>query len=174
MPNNRAEEKVDNKNQKVMANVSEKPVFSWEAPEFAFYSKNSTWYLIIILAAVVLIVFFAWQKNWTAVGVSAAAGIALFAQAQIKPKSLKCALYRSGVVINDRVYTYDEMKSFWIVFSDHPFIRFERARRLSSNVNLPIAEEDPEQIRLFLAKYLPQDEEKGEDLADTIQRWFRF
>ena len=165
-----AEEKVVNKNQI----DTEKPVFTWSAPEFASYSKSSNWFLLIVGAAIVLIAIFVWQKNWTAVGVVAAAALALIIQAKIKPKMLACSLYRSGVVIDERVYPFETLKAFWIVFGEHSYVRLAQAKRLSSNVNLPIAEEDPEQIRLFLAKFLPEEEQKGEDISDTIQRWLRF
>ena len=165
-----AEEKVENKNQI----DAEKPVFAWEAPEFASYSKSSSWFLLIVLIGVALIVIFAWQKNWTAVGVVAAAALALIIQAKTKPKMLKCSLYRNGAVIDERVYPFETLKSFWIVYGEHTYVRIAQAKRLSSNVNLPIAEEDPEQIRLFLAKFLPEEEQNGEDISDTIQRWFRF
>ena len=169
-----AEEKNQNKTADSQVNINEKPVFTWSAPEFVSYTKTSGWFLIIVGAALVLVGLFIWQKNWTAVGVVVAAALALMVQARIKPKTLSCSLYRSGVVVDDRVYPYDSLKSFWIIFGDHPFVRFSQVRRLSTNINMPIAEEDPEQIRLFLSKFLPEDENSGEDLADTIQRWLKF
>jgi len=169
-----AEEKVEDKNQKIAIDVNEKPVFAWTAPEFASYSKSSSWFLLIVVVGIALIGIFVWQKNWTAVGVVAAAALALIIQAKTKPKMLKCSLYRSGAVIDERVYPFEALKSFWIVYGEHPYIRIAQAKRLSSNVNLPIAEEDPEQVRLFLAKFLPEEEQNGEDLSDTIQRWLRF
>ena len=169
-----AEEKVENKNLKVAQDVAEKPVFTWTAPEFAAYSKSSSWFLLVVVAAIVLIGIFVWQKNWTAVAVVAAAALALIIQAKTKPKMQKCSIYRSGVVIDEKVYPFSGLKSFWIVYGEHPYIRIAQAKRLSSNVNLPIAEEDPEQVRLFLAKFLPEEEQNGEDFSDTIQRWLRF
>lgn len=169
-----AEEKIQNKTAGSQVSNSEKPVFTWSAPEFISYTKTGSWFLIITAIALILIGVFIWQKNWTAVGVVVAASAALMVQARVKPKNLECSLYRSGVVIDERVYPYDSLKSFWIVFGDHPFVRFSQIRRLSANINMPIAEEDPEQIRLFLSKFLPEDEKNGEDIADTIQRWLRF
>lgn len=169
-----AEEKNQNKTAEKQVNINEKPVFSWSAPEFVSYTKTSSWFLIITAVALVLIGLFTWQKNWTAVGVVVAAALALMLQAQTKPKTLQCSLYRSGIVIDDKVYPYDSLKSFWIAFSDHPFVRFSQIRRLSSNIHMPISEEDPEQVRLFLSKFLPEDENSGEDISDTIQRWLKF
>ena len=169
-----ADKKEGKKERATAMDAVEKPVFSWEAPEFASYSKNSNWFIIIIAVAVALAALFVWQKNWSAVGVTAAAALALSLQAKTRPKTLKCALFRNGIVIDERVYPFEILKSFWIVFGDHPYARVAQARKLSANIHLPIAEEDPEQIRLFLAKFLPQEDQKGEDLSDTLQRWLRF
>ena len=171
MPDNRSNK---NQNQKAAVNTADKPVFVWSAPAFVQYSKNSQWFLIVSLIAIALAGLFVYLQNWTAVGVVVAAALALILQARAKPKDVDCALFRDGFVIDDKAYRYDDLKSFWIVFSDHPFARFAPARRFSASINMPIAEEDPEQIRLFLAKYLPEDEDKGEDITDTVQRWLRF
>lgn len=154
--------------------ADEKPVFSWTAPEFYNYAKPSGWFAVVSLIAVVLIALFAWQRNWTAIGVVVATFVAFVAQAKAKPKNLKCSLFRSGAVIDERVYQFDTLKSFSIVVGEHSFARLSQTRRWSQDIHLPIAEEDPEQVRLFLSKFLPEDEKAGEDIADRIQRWIRF
>lgn len=153
---------------------SDKPVFSWKASEFAEYKKNSSWYFIIAVAGLAIAGFFAWQKNWTAVVVVVAALAALLSQAVAKPKKISCTLYRQGIVVNEKAYSYNEFKSFWIIYGEHPRIRFEQAKRLSPIINVPIDEEDPDQIKLFISKFLPLDENKGEDISDSIQRWIKF
>ncbi len=153
----------------------EKPVFGWSAAEFSQYKKKTNWYLIIGFSAVILIIIFVWMKNYTAAGVVFAAGLALSAQANVKPKKIKCEIYPSGVVVGEKAYPFDSLKSFWVIFGESRMVRLQPQGRLSASINMPISKnEDPEQIRLFLAKHLPEDEDRGEDIADTIQRWFKF
>jgi len=67
------------------------------------------------------------------------------------------------------------MKSFWVIFGENRMVRLQPQGRLSASVNMPISKnEDPEQVRLYLVKHLPEDENKGEDMADTLQRWIKF
>ncbi len=153
---------------------SDKPVFSWKASEFAQYSKKSIWFIIVSVAAVALALLLYLQQNWTGIAVVVAGAFALLSQARSKPKSISCTVYRQGIVINEKAYAYTEFKSFWIIYGDHPAVRFEPTKKFSVIVNVPIAEEDPEQIKLFLSKFLPMDEKRGEDIADTIQRWIKF
>jgi len=172
-----ADEAKKQKEEKVETKVileSDKPVFSWKAPEFAQYSKNNTWFVIVSLAAIGLAVLFFFQKNWTGMVVAITGGLALLSQARSKPRDVACTLYRQGIVINEKAYSYAEFKSFWIIYGDHPAMRLEPTKRFGAILNVPISEEDPEQVKLFLSKFLPMDENKGEDFSDTIQRWIKF
>jgi len=166
---------ADAKKANVASQSLEKPVFSWSVAEFSQYKKNTNWYLIVGFSAVILIIVFIWMKNYTAAGVVFAAGLALFAQANIIPKKIKCEIYPSGIVIGEKAYPYDSLKSFWVIFGDSKMVRLQPQGRFSASINMPISKnEDPEQVRLFIAKHLPEDEDKGEDVADTIQRWIKF
>jgi len=166
---------ADTKKKSATDKSLEKPVFSWSAAEFSQYKKSTNWYLIVGFSAVILIIIFVWIRNYTAAGVVFAAGLALFAQANIKPKKVKCEIYPSGVVVGEKAYPYDNMKSFWVIFGESRMIRLQPQGRFSASINMPISKnEDPEQVRLYLAKHLPEDENKGEDIADTIQRWLKF
>jgi len=153
---------------------NEEPIFSWEAQEFAVYDKGNTWSLYIVIGAVVLIGIFVWQKNWTGVALAVAAAAAMISQGHSKPKPVKCAIFQGGVVLNDKPYNFADLKAFWLVDGDHPMVRLEKASRFTMPVNLPIGKTNPEQIRLYLAKRLPEHEDRGEDAADRISRWLKF
>ncbi|OQB06655.1 MAG: hypothetical protein BWY19_00002 [bacterium ADurb.Bin212] len=153
--------------------TDEKPVFTWKAAETASYKKDTLWFVLISLAALALIAFFVWDKNWTAAGVIAAAAFALMSFSRSTSRKITCDLYRSGVVIDGKTYRYADLKSFWMIYGQHPAARFSKPGRLSMHINMPIAEEDPEQIRLFLSKYLPEEADKGEDISDVLTRWFK-
>ncbi len=152
----------------------DEPVFSWKAKEFALYQKSAGWFAVIILAALVLAAYFVWVKSWTAAGVVAAGLFALFSTSGLLPKKIECAIYKSGVVIDGKAHRFTDLKSFWVVYGDHPEVRFQRPGFMAQSIHLPLAEEDPEQIRLFLIKFLPEDQNRGEDLTDTISRWIKF
>ena len=160
--------------EKAFNQTDEKPVFVWKASEFASYQKSPGWFIMIVFIALVLIGIFVWMKNWTAAGLVFASALALFSVSRTAPKKVSCSLYHSGVVIDQKAYHFSDLKSFWLLAGEHPSIRFTKAGRFTTPVNMPIADEDPEQIRLFLSKYLPQETDKGEDIADSISRWIRF
>jgi len=154
---------------------NDSPVFSWQAPEFSTTKRNVKKLAGSILIAVAIAVIFIWQKQWTSVGVVVMAMIVLITLSSVRPKNVKCAIYRAGVIIDDKVYNFDQLKSFWLVYTDRYKIRLQLVGKFSGQVTMPLTDsEDPEQMRMFLAKYLPEEAEKGQDLNDMINHWLRF
>ncbi|TSC93446.1 MAG: Uncharacterized protein Athens101428_683 [Candidatus Berkelbacteria bacterium Athens1014_28] len=99
----------------------------------------------------------------------------LISQSRTSGKKKSYAIYDQGITIDDRVYGFDQLKSFWIFDSQgRAIVRFEQLSRLALPIEMPIDLENPEQVRLFLSKHLPEAEDRGEDVADKINRWIKF
>lgn len=154
--------------------ASQQPVFAWEAEEFGVYQKSGSWGILVAFVAVIVIVVFVLQKNWTGVALAVAAAIALISQGFSKPKKIRVAVFDGGVVINDKPHNFGEMKGFWLLASPHPMVRFERVSRFAMPISMPLGETNVDQVRSFLLKRLPEHEDRGEDLSDTISRWIKF
>ena len=153
---------------------SEKPVFSWQSPEFIRYERDHRWTLAIIGVAVVLAVILGFQSQWSGVGVVVAAALIFIFLSGTKPKNVKCAVYPEGIVVDDKVYDFSQFKSFWLIIGDMTKIRLQLTGRFSGVVTMPMKDEDPEQIRLFIGKHLPESDEQREDATDLINRILRF
>jgi len=161
--------------EKVEITSADKPLFFWQAVEFESQKKSASWFVYVVVAALAIIGIFVWQRQWLSIGVTIAAVAALWSQARTSGRKKNYAIYDQGVTIDNRVYTFDQFKSFWIFpHQDRLVIRFEQLRRLALPIEMPVEGENPDQIRLLLAKHLPEEEEKGEDVMDTINRWIRF
>jgi len=153
----------------------DKPAFFWQAIEFESQEKNKSWFLYLFLIAIVLCAAFIWLKLWLAAAVTIAAAFALYSQASTSGKKKSYAIYNQGVTIDNKVYTFDQFKSFWIFPSEERIIlRFEQLKRFALPIEMRIEGENADQIRLFLAKHLPEQEEKGEDIMDKVNRWIKF
>jgi len=152
---------------------SEKPIFAWKSPEFIRYKKNRRWHAVFILVVIVLTIIFALLHQWSGVIMVVVAGIVLLILSGTNPKEVSCAVYKEGIVINDRVFDFAQFKSFWVTYSDLPKIKLQSLGRFAGQIIMPLGQEDPEQLRLYLSKHLPEDEDKGEDLTDMINRLIR-
>lgn len=152
-----------------------KPVFSWQSPEFMRYEKDKKWSFYVVLISVILIGVFVLLKQWSGAALILVASIVLSILSNAKPKTVKCAIYNEGVVVNEKVYTFTQFKKFWISGTpDLPKIVFQLTGAFSGIVNLPMQNEDPEQIRLFLVKHVPEETDHVDDVSEVINRIFRF
>ena len=166
--------KSDEKKANKVINPSEEPVFSWEAEEFPIYQKGNVWTLLVIGSALALIAVFIWLKNWTGIALAVAAAAALISQGHSKPKKVQCVVFQGGIVVNNKPYNFADLKSFWTLETPYPAVRIEKASRLSMPLTVPLGNFDPEQVRLYLSKRLPEHEDRGEDVSDLVGRWLKF
>ena len=153
--------------------IASKPVFSWQSPEFIRYEKNWKWFLTIFGIAAFFAGIFYWQKQLSGAAMVVVAAVVLAILSEMKPKNVKCAIYREGVVVDDKVYTFGQFKSFAVGGRDLPKMRFQLAGRFAGQVVMPMQGQNVEQIILFVSKFLPETNEGG-DLVDTINSIFRF
>jgi hypothetical protein len=154
---------------------TDKPVFYWQATEFESHDKPSNWLLYVIIVAGLLTAALIYMKMWLGAAVVIAACFALYSQAHLRGQKRNYAIYNQGVTVDNKVYTFDQFKSFWtFLYQDRVVVRLEQSKPLAMPVEMPIGEENPEQIRLFLSKHLPEIEDRGEDISDTINRWIKF
>ena len=166
---------ADSQNPKINSISSDKPLFSWKAAEFVEYKKTPLWYFVVSSISIILGLTFAYYQIWTATIVAGAGLAALLAQAGIKPKKNLYELYREGLAIDKKPYRFNEFKSFWIISGPAiPNIRFEKSGRFAGHLNVPVEDEDPDQLRLFLKKFLPENTSGGRDIQDILSHWFRF
>jgi len=115
------------------------------------------------------------MRLWLAAAVVIAAAFAMYSQSRSSGSKRSYAIYSQGVTIDNRVYTFDQFKSFWVFpYEQRIILRFEQVKRFSLPVEMPLDEKNVEQIRLFLSKHLPEEEGRGEDITDTINRWIKF
>ena len=170
-----AEEKKGTAVVKPKVNIAlDKPVFSWQSPEFVRYKRDNKWLVYFIMASIVLCVVLGFMQIWSGVVLVAVAAIVFIILSESHPKIINSAIYAEGLVIDDKVYNYEQLKSFWISFGDLPKAKFQLVGRLAGQIVMPLGDEDPEQIRLFLSKHMPEEEDRGEDVTDMINRILRF
>jgi len=152
----------------------DKPILAWESPDRVIYSKGALWYITVVVIALALATILYFQHLLSGVALVFAAVIMFMFMSQSKPRSVKSAVYTQGIVIADKVYRYSDFKSFWITLADVPKARLQMTGIAGGVLTMPLVGVDPEQIRLYLSRYLPEDDDKGEDLSETVNRFLRF
>lgn len=151
-----------------------KPIFAWKSPDAVVVERGGNWHVIIVVAAAVLAGLLYWQGLLTGVVLVVVAAVILVMTSRLKPREVKCAIFAEGIVVDDKAYEYGEFKSFWLSAGELPKLKLQRTGRIAGQVEMPLSNIDINQIRLYVSKHLPQEDDKGEDLVDYINRILRF
>lgn len=144
----------------------------WEAPEYAHHERGTGWYvifgvvtLLLVVAAILII------KSITFAILVPVMAVALFVYTQHAPEVLRYTLSRKGLHINDKLFMYNQFKSFGIVDHNgmHSAVLVPRKRfQLGQTVYFPA--EVGEQLVDMLAARLPMKELEPDALDRLLAR----
>lgn len=155
----------------------EKPIFKWQSSDSISQKRNYKTYLILFLVSAGLAYIFYLLDFLSATVLVVVSALTLSILSNHKPRVVKVALFASGLLIDDKLYFYDQFKSFHLLLGEILKIRLTPIGLLSSYATFPLSPEsgvDIDQIVLFLSKKLPREDDKGEDLVDQVNRFLHF
>ena len=149
-------------------------LFHWQAPEFETYEKSNRWYLIaaLILAAIVI---YALITNSLIMAITfILIGVVGYIYLQKEPRILNFFITYDGIVVENEIYDFDDIKSFWIFYEPGQIkvISLHMKGKLLPYVHIPIHNEDPVKIRKILLQFIPEVKQEI-TMIDTIERLLR-
>lgn len=156
--------------------MEKKHEISWTAPEFIHYPKSLNWYLAAGGAALVLVVYFAFQKDFLTATMFVLLFLIVFFFARAKPRQVHITLSAHGIKLNDSRISYQQIKTFWLVYEPPEIktVNFETSAYLNRYLTLQLGDGDPSEIRDFLLEYLLEDLDREERMPDKISRTLKF
>lgn len=147
------------------------PHISWEAPSF-YYNPQKRYLSLVIMAllagAAALIIFR--YDTLTSVFLILASLVLLLYGKQ-KPTQSKIVIDQSGVSVDDIVYYYKDLKSFWIEYNPGgpKELSLESAKWYMPYVKVLLNEQNPIEVRSLVINFLPEKEHEN-SLVDLIGR----
>jgi len=153
--------------------MANRDVEQWQAPQFLSFKKDKKWYLLAGFLALVIIGVALYLQQWLFAVVILAATFVIFSFAREQAPNKKIAISDTGVSLNGKFFSYNQLKSFWIV--ERPQIKIlylETTKRFA----LPLAIHlwgNVARIRALLTRHLPE-QVRGEELPDLINRIIKF
>ncbi|MBI4837209.1 MAG: hypothetical protein HY813_02290 [Candidatus Portnoybacteria bacterium] len=152
------------------------PLLEWSAPEFIKYHKGPEWFMIGGLIAFGLLLVALFTKNFIFALIIILAAFSIFIWTQKEPAKINLAVTPRGILINKKNFLrFENLKSFWI-FNEPPetkYISIESEKIFVPRIAIPLGEQDPEEIRQILSKFLPEKEYE-ESLIDTLGKHLRY
>lgn len=149
---------------------------TWLAPEFIHYPKSLFWFVIVIVMGLGLLTYFLFQKDFLTATLFALLLLTVLYFSKTKSKTVHIMLSSQGIKLNNTKLSYQQIKSFWIVYEppEVKTLNFETTAYLNHFLTLQLSDQNPVEIREFLLQYLPEDLDRGEQFADKLARKLKF
>jgi uncharacterized membrane protein YobD (UPF0266 family) len=154
----------------------------WEAPDFVYYQKDEYWYLGLVIMAIASLMFYVTVKNFSlnwqdylliTILILFFAVFHLYSKQE--PVKTKVILAQDGITYRDKFFSYDKLKSFWIVEEPHPFLYFEEAKLYSINpITILLENQQIHEVENFLMRYLPYHPTAKEHFVEKFNRFVKF
>jgi len=132
-------------------------VLRWQGPEYIERDRGGRWYVAFIIVTLVLMAVAIFLINsWTFAILIPVMAVALFVYTRRPPTLVDYTVSRKGIHVNDRLYSYDEFRSFGVVShaGAHSVLLVPR-KRFHMGVTAYFPEEVGEALVDMLAARLP-------------------
>ncbi len=161
--------------QQGQSDASSSDSISWTASEFVSRQKSGNWYVIVVIAFLVLavgvwIIF----RDIVSTFVTAFAGVALSYYGSRKPSQIQYKLGYEGLTIGNRQLAFGDFRAFSVV-PDGAFetVQLLPVKRFAPMTTLFFDPKDGDKIIDIIGAHLPH-QERGEDAIDSLMRRIRF
>lgn len=147
---------------------------SWEAPEYLHFEKTRNWTLTLFAGGAAIAIILIAMNNYSGAVVMALATFVVYLLGHREPRHLNHKITPIGIEIDGRVFLFDELQSFWLLY--HPPVKeliLRSKKAFMPLIHLQLDYADPNKIREILLDFLPEKEEE-EPLSHVIAHVLRF
>lgn len=150
---------------------------TWRIPEYHSHDRSQAWYLIAIGMCVIFMIYAFWTANFLFAILIIVAAVIYILKENEKTIMVKVTIGNEGITIGQKLYDYDELKDFLIIYKPKQNIKklyFEFKNPVKQRLSINLEEINPLQIRKKLLKYLAEDlESTDEPLSETLAKIFK-
>jgi hypothetical protein len=145
--------------------------FEWEAPEFEKTEKNKSWFILPAVIVIILGIIALATNNVLFLILILLGFFTFYIYAKKEPRIIKFKINEKGIEADNRLYVFDSIRSFW-VFYNPPMekeISFRSRKTFFPYVKIPLADQDPNEIRKYLLRFIPEKRHK----VSLIDIWMK-
>lgn len=154
------------------------PEISWTTLEHHHnHEKSNDWYWMLGIVAVALAILFIYFGDYLFSLVILLGAFTMVLYSQKEHEYISISLGNKGILINETLYPYRSLESFWVEDEiegeiDHLLLRSKKT--LMPLIIIPLAEDlDPELITNYLLQYL-DEEELEESFGHRLMEYLGF
>jgi len=169
------EEKEGNKELEVKKVHPEEALLIWSAQEYVEHERDTKWFIGAGLLTFGLLSYSIYTRDWFFVGVVIILVIVTLKYLKMKPALRRYGITRTGISVDEKFYSYDQLHSFWIVYQPPvKSLHILTNRKYLPVIDVQLEDQDPVLIKSILKKFLPEQEKRGEAPMDKLSRMLRF
>jgi len=150
-----------------------KTLAEWQFPEFVKYKRSQRWYITAGIIVALLLIYSAVTANILFAMIIIITSVIFILNQKRDPKMVSFKITEEGVIIDETLYEWPEIKNFWIIY-EPPKVKnlyFEFKSLLLPRLPIPLQDQDPVKIREILLDYIDEDiDREGEPISDGISR----
>ncbi|MEK9167709.1 MAG: hypothetical protein AAB769_00010 [Patescibacteria group bacterium] len=147
----------------------------WSALEYEHRDRSNDWFWVVGIIALALAVISIIYDNILFAILIVIGTFTLLMYAARAPHMVDFEINRRGVIIKDRLYPYNALKSFWLRDNHRGRkLVIQSEKMLMPNITIPLSDDmDINTIHLFLVEYL-EEQEHHESLSELIMDYLGF
>lgn len=150
-------------------------LFSWQAPEFRHYPKNTAWYITLVVIAGLIIGFFLLQHDYFGAACTVIFTLFVLIFSRQQPRVIEIKLTTESLHLGNNAIPYKTIKHFWIVYNDHhQTLNIETTAYLNRTLIIQLDGQDPVAIRETLLQLAPEHTETEATLAQRLMHRLKF
>ncbi|MEA2715592.1 MAG: hypothetical protein QOG91_620 [Candidatus Parcubacteria bacterium] len=152
--------------------MAAEPLISWQAPEHLYVEKTPDWYWAVgVITLALAVVAFIFGNVITGIFVLVAA-VALVLHASRPPRILYHEINDRGLIVNETLYPFVSLDSFWIPHNEFPAKIILKSRKtFMPFIVIFIDEVDPESVRRVMQTYIAETEHHEPLLKHLLERF---
>ncbi len=143
-------------------------------PEYEEKERSVDWFwalgFIVVASTITAIIY----KNYFFAGVLILGGTLLGHFANKTPSIISYELNDKGLLINDRLYLYENIKAFWVRTETLPMFFVKSERIFMPILIIPIEKEDGEEIRKIMQSKEIEEIEMKEHPGEVVMEYLGF
>lgn len=145
----------------------------WEAPSFYYHPQKRYFALVVIVLFCGAGAMLFYRMDPLTAIFLILSSIVLILYANKKPTMSKIVVSHAGVTIDDQVYYYKELKSFWLDYSSHGQreLSLEVRKWYMPYIKVSVENQNPVEIRSLMVNFVTEREHE-KSLIDLISRKF--
>lgn len=159
----------------ISAHYDPDDVIQWRALEYLAKDKGGDWYLALVIIAFAAAASAAIYDNILFAILIIVGTVSLILLSLREPQEQTFELTPKGIIVDDEVYPYDTLESFWIAPYDdaHHKVIIDAPTLFARHLVLPIETHEEQDIRSYLLAHLPE-EEIHEPLSQRVMEYLGF